>query len=207
MYLSKLVLNANHPQSRRDLSSAYEMHRTLSRAFAENADTPPARFLWRLERRGDFLPSSTVLVQAAVPGNWRELELFPGYANEILGNKEVDLFTLVQSGVRYRFRLLANPTVTRAGKRFGLSQEEDQLEWLRRQGERHGFAVHGCVRGATERLQVRQGSSSRRITLDAALFEGQLETTEAELLRRALLQGLGHGKALGLGMLSVARQG
>ena len=207
MYLSKLVLNASHPQARWDLGSAYEMHRTLSRAFAQNADTPPARFLWRLERRGDCLPSSTVLVQAAVPGNWRELELFPGYANEILGNKEVDLFNLVQSGVRYRFRLLANPTVTRAGKRFGLSREEDQLEWLRRQGERHGFAVHGCVRGATERLQVRQGSSARRITLDAALFEGQFEATEAELLRRALLQGLGHGKALGLGMLSVARQG
>jgi len=207
MYLSKLVLNASHPQARRDLGSAYEMHRTLSRAFAENADSSPARFLWRMELRGDFLPSSTVLVQAAVPANWRKLEMYPGYANEILGNKEVDLFNLVQSGVLYRFRLLANPTVTRAGKRHGLSREEDQLEWLRRQGERHGFAVHGCVRGSIERLQVRHGSSNRRITLDAALFEGQLEATEAELLRRALLQGLGHGKAMGLGMLSVARQG
>lgn len=207
MYLTKLVLNANHPQARRDLGSAYEMHRTLSRAFVQSADTPPERFLWRLERRGDLLPSSTVLVQAAVAGNWRELEMFPGYANEILGNKEVDLLNLIQRGILYRFRLLANPTVTRAGKRFGLSREDDQLEWLRRQGERHGFAVHGCVRGATERLQVRQGSSTRRITLDAALFEGQFEATEADLLRGALLNGLGHGKAMGLGMLSVARQG
>lgn len=205
MYISKLVLNVSHPQARRDLSSAYEMHRTLSRAFAENADTPPVRFLWRLERRDDFLPSSTVLVQAANPANWRELEAFPGYANEILGNKEVDVDSLIQSGARYRFRLLANPTVTRAGKRHGLSREEDQLEWLRRQGERHGFVVHGCVRGATERLQVRQGGSTRRITLNAALFEGQLEATEAELLRHALLQGLGHGKGMGLGMLSVGR--
>lgn len=207
MYLSKLVLNVSHPQARRDLGSAYEMHRTLSRAFAENADTPPSRFLWRQERGRDSLLSSTVLVQAAAPANWRELERFPGYANEILGNKKLDLFNLVQNGVQYRFRLLANPTVTRAGKRYGLSREEDQLEWLRRQGERHGFTVHGCVRGVTERLQIRQGSSARRITMDAALFEGQLEATEAELLRRALLNGLGHGKAMGLGMLSVARQG
>jgi len=207
MFLSKLVLNASHPQARRDLGSAYEMHRTLSRAFAENADTPPSRFLWRQEPSSDFLPSSTVLVQAAVPANWRELEILPGYANEILGNKNMDLFKMVQSGVRYRFRLLANPTVTRAGKRHGLTREEDQLEWLRRQGERNGFVIHGCVRGATERLQVRHGNSVRRITLNAALFEGQLEATEAELLRRALLNGLGHGKAMGLGMLSVARQG
>lgn len=207
MYLSKLILNSSHPQARRDLGSAYEMHRTLSRVFAPNAETPPVRFLWRLERRGDFLPSSTVLVQAAVPANWRELEMFPDYASEIQGNKAVDLCSLIQAGWRYRFRLLANPTVTRAGKRHGLSREEDQLEWLRRQGERHGFAVHGCVRGATERLQVRHGGSALRITLDAALFEGQLEATEADLLRQALLQGLGHGKAMGLGMLSVARLG
>ncbi len=207
MYLSKLFLNASHPQARRDLGSAYEMHRTLSRAFAENADTPPARFLWRLERRGDFLPSSTVLVQAAIPANWRELDAFPGYATEIRGNKEVDEFSLIQSGARYRFRLLANPTVTRAGKRHGLSREEDQLDWLRRQGERHGFVVQGCVRGAAERLHVRHGGSARRITLDTALFEGHLEATEADLLRQALLHGLGHGKAMGLGMLSVARQG
>ena len=204
MYLSKLILNSSHPQARRDLGSAYEMHRTLSRIFATDAKTPPARFLWRLERRGDALPSSVVLVQAAVPANWRELEMFPGYASEILGNKEVDLSSLIRNGARYRFRLLANPTVTRAGKRHGLSREEDQLEWLGRQGERHGFVVHGCVRGATERLQVRQGGSTRRITLDVALFEGQLETTEADLLRPALLQGLGHGKAMGLGMLSLA---
>ncbi len=102
----------------------------------------------------------------------------------------------------------SQPTITHAGKTFRLvAGRQDQLAWLRRQGERHGFAVHGSVRGATERLQVRQGNSTRRITLDAALFEGQFEATEAELLRRALLNGLGHGKAMGLGMLSVARQG
>ncbi len=34
MYLSKLTLDPRHPQARRDLGDAYEMHRTLARAFA-----------------------------------------------------------------------------------------------------------------------------------------------------------------------------
>jgi CRISPR system Cascade subunit CasE len=78
MYLTKLVLNANHPQARRDLGSAYEMHLTLSRAFVQNADTPPVRFLWRLERvRYPVVQHSAGA--GGRSGNWRELEMFPGY--------------------------------------------------------------------------------------------------------------------------------
>lgn len=41
MYLSRLQLNPAHPQARRDLASAYELHRSLARAFAPDAATPP----------------------------------------------------------------------------------------------------------------------------------------------------------------------
>ena len=205
MFLSKLTLDPRHPQARRDLSDAYEMHRTLARAFAPDAETAPARFLWRLERRADYQPSSVVLVQSAQPADWSALNLLPGYADEIHANKSVDLETLIQHGARYRFRLLANPTVTREGKRYGLTREDEQLAWIARQGERHGFSVLGCVRGADERLQVRQGRGGNRITLHTALFEGLLQADAPETLRQGLLNGFGHGKAMGLGLLSVAR--
>jgi len=207
MYLSKLTLDPRHPHARRDLSDAYEMHRTLARAFVSYPETPPARFLWRLERSADFQPSSVVLVQSAQPANWSVLDAAAGYATEILSNKPVDLEKLVQPGARYRFRLLANPTVTRAGKRYGLMREEDQLKWLVRQGERHGFTVQGCIRGATERLQARQGRTANRITIDTALFEGVLSAQAPDQLRQGVLNGFGHGKALGLGLLSLARIG
>lgn len=112
---------------------------------------------------------------------------------------------MIHPGARYRFRLLANPTVTREGKRYGLTREHEQLAWIARQGERHGFSVLGCVRGADERLQVRQGRSGNRITLHTALFEGLLQTEAPEPLRRGMLNGFGHGKAMGLGLLSLAR--
>lgn len=205
MYLSKLTLDPRQPQARRDLSDAYEMHRTLARAFAPDAETAPARFLWRLERRADYQPSSVVLVQSVQPANWAALDSLPGYVHEIFPNKEVNLENLLQPGARYRFRLLANPTVTRAGKRYGLTREEDQLNWIARQGERHGFAVLGCVRGAEERLEIRQGRGGNRITLHTALFEGLLQADSPNSLRIGLLNGFGHGKAMGLGLLSLAR--
>lgn len=207
MFLSKLTLDASHPHARRDLGDAYEMHRTLARAFAPDAETPPVRFLWRLERSADFRPSSVVLVQSAQLANWSVLDVTPGYAAEIQGNKSVELEQLVQPGARYRFRMLANPTVTRAGKRYGLLREEEQIDWLTRQGERHGFAVQGCIRGASERLYAKQGRTGNRITLDTALFEGVLTAQGPDQLRQGILNGFGHGKALGLGLLSLARIG
>ncbi len=66
MYLSRLQLNPAHPQARRDLASAYELHRSLARAFAPDAATPPPRFLWRREADHTGLPGTTVLVQAVV---------------------------------------------------------------------------------------------------------------------------------------------
>ncbi len=205
MYLSKLTLDPRHSQARRDLADPYEMHRTLARAYAPDAETPPHRFLWRLERRADSQPSSVVLVQSAHAADWSTLKANPGYLAEIQADKPVDLDKHIQPGGRYRFRLLANPTVTREGKRWGLIHEEEQLDWLTRQGERAGFRLLGCVRAAEERLQVRQGKSGHRITVQTALFEGVLEALDEQTLRTGLLNGFGHAKALGLGLLSLAR--
>jgi CRISPR system Cascade subunit CasE len=205
MYLSKLILDPRNAQARRDLADAYEMHRTLARAYVRDDETSPVRFLWRLERRADDQASCVVLVQSAHAGDWAALKAMPGYVDQVQPNKAVDLATLIQTGARYRFRLLANPTVTREGKRYGLTREDEQLAWIARQGERNGFSVLGCVRGVDERLQVRQGRGGNRITLHTALFDGVLQADSAELLRLGVLNGFGHGKAMGLGLLSLAR--
>lgn len=204
MYLSRLTLDPRHPQARRDLGDAYDMHRTLTRAFAPDAATPPQRFLWRLEPCFDSMVSSSLLVQSDTPANWSVLDSFPGYALQVQGNKPVDVNQLVQAGQRYRYRLLANPTVTRDGKRYGLSKEDEQLAWLTRQGKKHGFILLACLRASNERLQTRRAKSGDRITLQTVLFEGVLQATDAPALRLVLCQGLGHGKALGLGLLSLA---
>lgn len=208
MYLSRLQLNPAHPQARRDLASAYELHRSLTRAFAPDAATPPSRFLWRREADRSGLPGTTVLVQAAQAAAWHALhqaeEIGSGYFETLQGNKPVSLRDLVQDGRHYRFRLLANPTVTRGGKRSGLHDDEARQGWLLRQGQRHGFALMATELGGSGRLRVTQGRRESPITLDTVLFDGVLQAVDANALRTAWASGIGPGKALGLGMLSLA---
>lgn len=204
MYLSRLTLNPTHPSARRDLASAYEMHRTLARAFVDGGSSAPARFLWRLERALNGLPATTLLVQAPQPGRWAALQDDAGYIDRLDADKRVDLSRLLQVGRRYRFRLLANPTVTHDGKRSGLHGDEAQLGWLERQGRCSGFVVESAMVSARDRLTAARKRGEQRITLDCVLFDGVLRATDTETLRTALGSGVGHGKAFGLGLLSLA---
>lgn len=204
MHLAKLILDPDHPQVRRDISDAYEMHRTLSRAFAPSEEEAPARFLWRLEASNStaFGGSAAVLVQSARPGNWEPIVGLPGCRLE--GSKHVDIDQLLQAGRLFHFRLAANPTVTRGGKRFGLVGEEAQQAWLARQSDRFGFALREAVVEGCSRLSVRQARAGHRITVDVVRFDGVLEARDTGAMQQALTGGIGHAKALGLGMLSIA---
>lgn len=206
MYLSKLVLDPSHPQARRDLASAYEMHRTLSRAFIAPPAAAPLRFLWRLEDGGSGTlgAEGVVLVQSASPGYWEFVTQESGYAFAVHPNKRVDRNSLLRSGRTYLFRLKCNPTVTRDGKRHGLVCVGEQLAWLDRQADSHGFeVVRGEVMG-NQRITVRQARGGHFMSVQAVRFDGVLRATDVDKLGAALVNGIGHAKALGLGMLSLA---
>lgn len=189
MFLSRLTLDPRHSAARRDLASAYELHSTLARALE-----PDKSFLWRLEEL-------TLLVQSSAHADWGRLE--PGYLERPSESKPLKLDRLAATS-RHRFRLRANPTVTRDGKRHGLARLEDQLAWLERQGERHGFQLLGVTVSASDRVRVRKRQSNAPITLQAVTFDGHLEAIDPARLAAAVRSGLGHGKALGLGLLSLA---
>lgn len=206
MYLTRLQLDPVHPQARRDLASAYEMHRTLSRAFAPSSDAPPSRFLWRLEPQAQDTADepAVVLVQAAAQAHWQALDDWPGYLRCAVEEKRVDLDRLLLPGRSCWFRLLCNPTVTRNGKRLGLLREGEQHDWLVRQGRKHGFDLGGVRIGRSERVSWRRGRGGLRITVQVVQFDGLLRVDDPGPMATALCAGIGPGKALGLGMLSLA---
>lgn len=204
MYLTRLILDPRSALARRDLADAYDMHRTLVRAFVADEQSEPGRFLWRLEAGAGSWASPTLLVQSSESGNWDVLQALPGYLQRPAESKALDLEALVQPQRQYRFRLLANPTVARAGKRYGLAGEAEQLAWLQRQGERHGFEVQSALVTASDLLDSRKkGSASIRV--QRACFEGLLQVARADEVRQALVNGIGPAKAFGCGLLSVAR--
>ena len=203
MYLTRLTLDLRSRDARRDLSDAYEMHRSLARVFCEHPDRPPPRFLWRLEPPANSYANPVVLIQSETPAdNLNALSAQANYLAEPVQTKAVELSDLVREDERYRFRLVANPTVTRAGKRYGLSGEDSQLAWLQRQGKKHGFGIHAAAVTGGDVLD--NTNDKRRIVIKRVRFEGVLSAVDSARLSTAITHGIGPGKAFGCGLLSLA---
>ncbi len=200
MYLTRLRLDPRSAQARRDLGDPYEMHRTLVRPFVKDANQEPPRILWRAEPSAAW-NDPVVLVQAQEPADWSVLEALPNYLKGSAETRDISPESWLQSEQCYRFRLFANPTVTRDGKRQGLVSEEAQLAWLARQGERHGFAVETAL--VTGSGQLRSRKQDSRISVLQACFEGRLRVRDCAALAAALRSGIGPGKAFGCGLLSL----
>jgi CRISPR system Cascade subunit CasE len=120
-------------------------------------------------------------------------------------------------GQRFRFRLRSNPCVTRNGKRLGLLRLEEQEKWIERKGKLHGFFLpqlasfylpetsrkRGDVRISQEQMLRGNQHSGNAIRIFSVLYDGILIVTEPDSFRNVLQAGIGHGKAMGLGLLSV----
>lgn len=220
MLLHRIHLNHRCREARRDLSDPYQMHSTLCRAFAmTDQKCPVGEFLWRLEPEMGAGNFPRLLVQSRSQPDWSRINL-PEWLAKI--EPAIDLserlrLDSLQVGARFRFRLRANPCVTRDHKRLGLLRLVDQEAWVARKGEIHGFAVPSVAQsGATEatepRFDVRisqeqmlrgRQHSGNGIRVFAVLFDGLLTVTYPEKFISALQTGIGHAKAMGLGLLSV----
>lgn len=220
MYLSRLKLNPLSREVARDIGDASELHRTIMRAFpsASNGQSPRALYnvLHRLEVN-DRTGSITLYVQSKPEPNWDALPdgYVVGHDSPEIGVKPIgNLFKALGPGRGLRFRLRANPTrkidtktqadgVRRHGRRVPVRGEQAQINWLQRQAERNGFRLVTVAIMASGSPELNRSRSTGR-TFQGVLFEGTLVVLNAEAFERALIAGIGPGKAFGFGMLSVA---
>ncbi len=201
MYLSLLSLDRMHRRSMRLLSDVYVLHKGVMSGFTRYGDG--LRVLFRVEPEVDD-QIVRVLVQSDCAPNWEFFsERYPSPAGV-----SVKEFTAVfRAGNLFRFRLRANPSVKRDGKRYGLVRDDTLEEWLRKKESVLGLRFcsllvvdEGYVTGHKE------GSSPPlRINIKTARFEGVLSVSEPLLLQQALSGGIGPAKAFGCGLLSLGR--
>lgn len=199
MYLSRLSLNPRSRQVRTDLADRYELHRTLLNAFPESLPDHE-RVLYRVEE-GTLEPLIRILVQSQTEPAW---ERAPRLQSSTYLLEEPELRRVhpeITNGQRLRFRLQANPTVKRDGKRHALYADDDLMNWLQRKGEQHGFSTTPLDARATK-LGKKHGQG-RKQTWHAVQFDGLLTVTDAGAFTSALRQGIGSAKAFGFGLLSV----
>lgn len=206
MYLTKLMLNPRCRRVRADLASPYEMHRTLLRAFPDRDAGGPGRVLYRVEPTRDGAPP-LVLVQSEKKPDWGHLTGVPELAAYATSVQEKRFEPAFQPGQKLRFRLRANPTVKRDGKRYGLHTDEQHDAWLRRKAGAGGFRVlsYRIIGNETVSDRVKNnGGARRRATFTSTWFEGVLEVADPGALLIALSSGIGVAKGFGFGLLSVA---
>ncbi|MFY1681635.1 type I-E CRISPR-associated protein Cas6/Cse3/CasE [Micromonospora sp. WMMD730] len=229
MYLSKLTVNVYSRDFRRDHADLRQMHRTVMSGYPDLPDDTPARqaqsVLWRLDsvHRG-----FAQYVQSSVKPDWSRLS--GDYLIEPPQVRSLQpLLDAITPGRRFAFRLVGNPTrsiINQAGqdrppaeegkrprgKRIARRKPEEQIEWLIRKGGQHGFVVPTAYNGQpdvspspclTQTGQLRPGDRGP-VTIEPVRFEGHLIVTDADTFREAVRQGIGHSRAYGCGLISLA---
>ncbi|MBT9142850.1 MAG: CRISPR-associated endoribonuclease Cse3 [Dehalococcoidia bacterium] len=202
MYLSKLILNPRLREARKLMASPYGLHKAVARAFPDATDGGPGRVLYRLDEdnRNGIL---SLLVQSEKEPGWSRAELLINCLNQPAEYKA--FAPAFRQGQALYFRLRANPTVKRDGKRLGLLREEEQSAWLRRKGENGGFSVLSYTVIPEGMLRDNKRESGVTIlSLLSVRFEGVLRVEQPDAFLATIEKGVGSGKGLGFGLLSVA---
>lgn len=220
MYLSRLVLNPRNRRVQRELARPYEMHRSIMRAFPDGLRSGEERVLWRVDEHPRL--GVTLLVQSwGVPDwSWLAEESARGYLLPVgEPNPAVKSYDLrLTAGQMLTFRLRANPTKRLGkgvgddhGKRVGIYREEEQIAWLTRKGEQHGFRVVQVQVSRDGKIKdsdaIHREDGTHKLELLSVQFDGILQVTDPEKLVSAVQNGIGSGKGFGFGLLSLAPAG
>lgn len=217
MYLTRFEMNTVRRGTRDLLASPHRLHAAVLAAFptGQREPTDDGRILWRLDQRGHHTqlyivsphqPDLTHLVEAAgwpATQNWDTRSYAP-------------LLDRLAVGGQWAFRLAANPVRSRPkspdatrSQRLGHVTVAQQTTWLLDRASRNGFTVPEtdakqpdvAVHGRRIWKFPREGHT---VTLATAVFEGRLEATDPDVLRRALTHGIGPAKGYGCGLLTLA---
>ena len=209
MYLSRVELDPTRRSTMAALSAPQKLHGAVESAFAGER----RRRLWRLDRLGERL--YLLLLSEDAPELSGVVEQFgTGAAAE---TRSYDpLLQRVEPGSCWQFRLTANPTKSSKdpqnpaarGTVAARCTTQYQKQWLLERAAKHGFALREEEFTVT-RVQWQHFAKhgTRPVTLLAVTYEGILQVTDAEQFRALLCQGMGRGKAYGLGLMTVMRGG
>jgi CRISPR system Cascade subunit CasE len=218
MFLTRFQINPARRNARKLLSSPHAMHAAVRTAFAvaEDYERAGTRTLWRL----DTPATATVHLYIVSPGrpDLTHLVEQAGWpTTDTWVTRDYDgLLDSLRPGQQWAFRLTANPAHNgrktpdvKETQRFGHLREPEQVEWLTSRAVRHGFTLASQYDGRPNlRLHRRQTQTFKRgmstVTLTTATYDGILHIADADAFRHALTGGIGHAKAYGCGLLTLA---
>lgn len=204
MVLSRVELDMTKRNTLAALKNPSRFHGAIERAFEPRT----SRALWRVDMlRGkrymlllsDEVPTLTDFVEQFGTGDAPETR---DYA---------PLLERAKNNTRWQFRLCANPTYSKSqanGRSFVFAHKtvDHQRDWLMQQADKHGFAMneHEFTITHIEWYSFNK-STGDRVKLLGVTYEGMLTITDEQKFCDALTQGIGRGKAYGMGLMTIVR--
>ena len=207
MFLSRIEIDAKRYDTRRALSSPQILHAAVESCFPAKDDKD--RKLWRLDclqgclyllilspEKPDFSQFSRQFCSEGITGDTKDYLL---------------LLAMVDSGLRFHFRLRANPVHSVAekkgvrGKVYAHVTVEQKRDWLIKKAPACGFRSDTEMFDVVETDLMRfwRNGKARPVEISAAVFEGELEVTDSDMFVKALTEGVGRAKAYGCGLLTI----
>ncbi|MCT2360021.1 type I-E CRISPR-associated protein Cas6/Cse3/CasE [Brevibacterium sp. LS14] len=232
MFLSRCELNAARRGAKHLLASPQKMHAAVEASFPSSSVGPEkstSRKLWRIDEGS---PNPLLYIVSESPPDFTHIEEQAGWPTQpswavadyspLLDGLEADQI--------WEFRLTANPvhSVRRSeherGKRFAHVTVAQQEGWLAKRAGKLGVAFDvGVAQPGSddmtadedypvsfrvgERRLMKFRKKDNSVTIRKARFDGVLRVTDPQLLRSALINGIGSAKAYGCGLLTLAPVG
>lgn len=225
-YLTRIFLNRNLRSARYLLSSPQRMHAAVLACFPPDSLPANSRPLWRLDSSKG---RDALYIVSPLKPDARHIVEQAGWLNstEPYETKNYSRFLeSLKQNQAWHFRLTANPTRYlppkssngNAGekptfKRHGHITVEQQIQWLVSKSDKCGFTVPSTgsdIEGDAEVTVVDRGvksfkgSTQKRIKIAVATFEGKLIVRDTDLMAHSLTHGIGHAKAFGCGLMTLA---
>lgn len=228
MFFSRFQINPQRREAKKLLANPRAMHAAVEACFPPaSQESGEGRLLWRVDRE-----AHDVRLYVVSPGRPEFGHLVEQAGWEQAPGETTDYGRFLQglqTGQRFGFRLTANPVKREfvhggRGKVLPLVGEQACIDWLDRRAGDWGFALRqgslpdeivkeGAPESPAARVigredrAFRKGSNdpSRIVTQRQVTMTGELQVTDPGLLRTALIQGMGRGKAYGCGLMTLAR--
>ena len=224
MFLTKIDLAPERRLARKYLGSPQAMHAVVMGATGGNIGDGPGRVLWRVDRG----TTTALYILSPLEPDCSQLVAEVGAAGTQARTLDYSPFLAsLDAGQLWAFRLAANPSYSASrgpgvrGQRYGHVTVEQQRQWLVSRTAGYGFELVPVAdtdpdradsvvvvvrreRPVFNRNRPNEGGHDR-VTINRTVYEGVLHVTDAEVLRRVLVTGIGRSKAYGCGLMTLAR--
>lgn len=218
-YLTRFHLDTRSRAGARYLDDPHRLHAAIYASMPTQPVevTNGHRPLWRVDRDDPWS-----LVLWVVSDEQPSLDRMADEAGRSVNGRVYEsrdyapFLSQLAKGQVYAFRFAGNPV--RSGRatpqsehtqRFGHVTARQQTRWFEERANAHGFMVRPSSAGGSDvavvgRRRTAFWRDGHRVVISVSEFIGHLEVVDPEQLGRALTKGIGHARAYGCGLLTLA---